>query len=95
MKAYYLGYRDVQIDDYVDLLYNSNVIDNVANSRYKEAGPSRGSVSNQRPRTQLEANPANSIEEEQSPSNDEGFNSSAIPVINTDNLDGNLDDLRR
>lgn len=46
MKAYYLGYRDVQIDDYVDLLYNSNIIDDVANGRYKEAGPSRGSVGN-------------------------------------------------
>lgn len=39
------------IDDQVDLLYNTNVIDQVTTSRYKDSGPGKDSLSNQRPRT--------------------------------------------
>lgn len=46
LKVYYPRYRDVQIDNDVDLLYYSNVIDYITNSKYRDAGPSRGSVSN-------------------------------------------------
>lgn len=35
LKANYLGYRNIQIDHYVDLPQNANVIDQVANSQYK------------------------------------------------------------
>lgn len=90
LRLYYLGYRDVQIDNYIDLLYNSNVIDQVTNGRYKDASPSRDSISDQRPRTQPEANPANSAKAD-SDSND-SFDSSAVPALD---VDRNIDDLRR
>lgn len=35
LKANYPSYRDVSIDYYIDLPYNSNVIDQVANSQYR------------------------------------------------------------
>jgi len=46
LKAYYLGYRDVQIDNTIDLLYNSNVIDDVTNGYYNNAAPGRDGLSN-------------------------------------------------
>lgn len=51
LKVYYLGYYDVQIDNTVDLLHNSNVINNVTSGRYDNTGPGRDGLSNQRPRT--------------------------------------------
>lgn len=93
LKANYPRYRDVSINYQVDLLHNANVIDQVANRKYRGSA-SRETTSDQRLRTQLEANPANSIEEEDT-IDDKGFDSSAIPAINTDNLDSNLDELRR
>lgn len=46
LKAYYLGYRDVQIDNTVDLLRNSNVIDDITNGYYNNAAPGRDGLSN-------------------------------------------------
>lgn len=51
LKAYYLGYRDIQIDNNVDLLHNGNVIDEVTNGHYNNTGPGKDGLSNQRPRT--------------------------------------------
>lgn len=93
LKANYPGYRDVSIDYKIDLPDNANIIEQVANGQYRGSA-SRETTSNQRLRTQLEGNPANSAEEDTT--NNEGFDSSAIPAINADsNLDRNLDDLRR
>lgn len=61
LKANYLGYRNVQINYQVDLLYNANIIDQVANSQYRTSA-SRDTTSDQRLRTQPKANPANSAE---------------------------------
>lgn len=46
LKVYYLDYRDVQIDNTVDLLYYSNVIDDVTSGYYNSAGPSRDGLGN-------------------------------------------------
>lgn len=46
LKANYPRYRDVQINNQIDLPYNSNVINNITNSQYRDTRPSRGSVSN-------------------------------------------------
>lgn len=46
LKVNYPRYRDIQINNQIDLPYNSNVINNVTNSQYRDTGPSRGSVSN-------------------------------------------------
>lgn len=94
LKSNYPGYRDVSINYQVNLLDNANVIDQVANRQYRASSSSKETTGNQRLRTQLEANPTNSAEEEDAP-DDEGFDSSTIPAINTDNLDSNLDELRR
>lgn len=91
LKANHLGYRNVQIDYYIDLPQNANIIDQVANSQYKNAA-ARDATSDQRLRTQPKANPANSAEEEQGTANDDSFDSSAIPVINANR---NLDDIYR
>lgn len=92
LKAHYPRYRDVQIDNDVDLLYYSNMIDYVTNSKYRDASPSRGSVSNQRPRTQLEANPTNSAEADDNDNNNDSFNSSAMLALD---IDRDIDNLRR
>lgn len=100
LKANHPRYRDVQIDNQIDLPYNSNIIDNVTNSQYRDTRPSRGSVSNQRPRTQPEANPANSIETDVGASlyddtdddTDTGFDSSTVPALD---VDRDINDLRR
>lgn len=92
LKANHPGYRDVSIDHHVDLPHNGNVMDQVANGQYKAgAAGGRDTTGDQRLRTQPEANPANSAEEENEP-DDEGFDSGAIPAMNADR---NLDDLRR
>lgn len=51
LKANYPRYRDVSIDNQIDLPDNANVIDQVANSRYNSNGPRRETTGNQRPRT--------------------------------------------
>lgn len=84
LKAHYPRYRDVQIDNDVDLLHYSNVIDHITNSKYRDASPSRGSISNQRPRTQLEANPTNSAEADDNDNNNDSFDSSAILALDID-----------
>lgn len=91
MKANYPRYRDVSIDNQIDLPDNANVIDQVANGRYNSKGPGRETTGDQRPRTQPEPNPANSAEEEDK-LDDEGFDSGTIPAMNGNR---NLDELRR
>lgn len=94
LKANYSRYRDISINNQVDLLYNANIIDQVANSQYK-GSTSKDAASNQRLRIQPEANPTNSAEEE-STIKDDRFDSGTILAINTDrNIDNNLDNLRR
>lgn len=97
LKANHPGYRNVQINYQIDLLHNANVIDQVANSRYNNNGPSRDAAGDQRLYTQLEANLANSAEEEEDTiAEDNRFDSSTIPAINADrDIDNNLDNLRR
>lgn len=51
LKANYLGYRDIQINNTVELLYNANVINDVTNGQYRDTRPGKDAVSNQRPRT--------------------------------------------
>lgn len=98
LKSNYPRYRDVQINNYIDLLYNGNVIDQVTTARYKDTGPSRDTASNQRPRTQLEANPTNSAEADATAipayndNNDNRFDSSTVLALD---IDRNIDDLRR
>lgn len=46
LKANYPSYRDVLIDDQVDLLYYANVIDQVTTSKYKDSRPGKDSLSN-------------------------------------------------
>lgn len=96
LKLSYPSYRNIQINYDIDLLYNANVIDQVAYSRYNNNGPSRDAAGNQRLRIQLEANPTNSTKEEEDTTEDNRFDSSTILAMNTDrNIDNNLDDLRR
>lgn len=46
LKANYLGYRDVQIDNTIELLHNANVINDVTNGQYRDARPGKDAVSN-------------------------------------------------
>lgn len=95
LKANYYSYRDVSIDYQVDLPDNTNVIDQVANSLYRGSA-SREKTGNQRPRTQLDANPANSTKEEEAIAKDNRFDSSAILAMNANRgIEDNLDALRR
>lgn len=90
LKAQYPRYRDVQIDNQVDLPYYSNVIDYVTNSKYRDAGLGRGSIRDQRPQTQLEANPTNSTKADDT--DNDRFDSSAILALD---VDRDINDLRR
>lgn len=92
LKANHPGYRDVSIDYQVDLPQNANVMDQVTNSQYRDAGPSKDGLGNQRPRTQPEGNPANSAETDANADTDDGFDSGAVPALD---VDRNMDDLRR
>lgn len=80
------------IDDQVDLLHYANVIDQVTTSKYKDSRPGKDGLSNQRPRTQPEANPANSAKADTDTDSNNGFDSSAVPALN---VDRDIDDLRR
>lgn len=67
-------------------------MDHVTNAQYKDTGPGRDAASNQRPRTQLEANPANSVEADTDTDSDDGFDSGAVPALD---VDRDIEDLRR
>lgn len=67
-------------------------MDYVTNAQYKDTGPSRDAASDQRPRTQLEANPTNSVEADTDTDSDDGFDSSAVPALD---VDRDMEDLRR